>query len=229
MERNIFDEVAEFYDRIFPEHIFNYYLQKRIKFIRSICAKTSLKILDVGCGTGTLIYYLSKYGYDVWGIDNSSKMVEIASQKLPGRIKKCDMLYIDFENESFDMVISIVSLHHLGDYRKVKRAISEMVRVTKKSGYILIWEHNPFNPYWYFLMKRVPQDTGKEKLIHSSFIVKNLKENGVKVRKIMKTGLVADFFPKWSLKFCDFMEEVIQKIFIFNFLFAHNVILGEKI
>ncbi|MCM8809984.1 MAG: class I SAM-dependent methyltransferase, partial [Candidatus Omnitrophica bacterium] len=149
MEKNIFDQVANFYEKIFPEHIFNYYLIKRLNFIKKICPDRNSKILDVGCGTGALINLLNKEGYDVWGIDSSENMVKIANKRLPGKIIKGDMLNLPFPSENFDLVISIVSLHHLGNLNKVKTAIKEMTRVIKKSGLILIWEHNPLNLYWY--------------------------------------------------------------------------------
>ena len=40
-----------------------------------------------------------------------------------------------------------------------------MVRVARPGGRILVWDHNPRNPYWGRLMARVPQDTGEERLI----------------------------------------------------------------
>lgn len=228
MEKNIFDEVAEFYDRIFPEHIHEYYISKRVNLIREICPDTNIKILDIGCGTGTLIYRLSKYGYDVWGIDISEKMVEIANKKIQGRVRKGDVLKTDFQDNSFDLVMAIVMLHHLGNYKKVKNAIKEMARIVKTFGIILIWEHNPLNPYWYLLMKKVPQDTGKEKLLPVNIIVKFLQENGIIVKKIIKCGLVPEFVPKRFIGIIDFFEKGIQKIFPLNLFLAHNVIIGRK-
>jgi hypothetical protein len=40
-----------------------------------------------------------------------------------------------------------------------------MGRVVRPAGYVLIWDHNPLNPYWPILMKRVPQDHGDERLV----------------------------------------------------------------
>ncbi len=230
MEKNIFDEVAYFYDRIFPKHIFMYYLQRRLNLIKKICPDRNIKILDVGCGTGSLLHNLMKSGYmNVWGIDNSTKMVEIANNKIPGRVIKGDMLNLPLSSESFDLIISIVSLHHLGDLKKVKKAIREMIRVLKKSGILVIWEHNPYNLYWYFLMKRVPQDTGKEKLVPLNIITKEFKKNKVHILKILHSGIVPDFAPKWIITFLDFMEKGLQKIFPLNLiLMAHNVIIGKK-
>ncbi|MCM8818100.1 MAG: class I SAM-dependent methyltransferase [Candidatus Omnitrophica bacterium] len=229
MEENIFDKLGESYDKIFPSHIFEYYLTERIKLIQKILSKSKVKILDVGCGTGTLIYHLNKLGYDAYGIDNSFKMVEIANKKNPGKVKKGDMLNLEFKNQSFDLVISIVSLHHLGNLNRVEKAVNEMIRVTKKSGFILIWEHNPFNPYWYFLMKKVPQDIGEEKLIPLWIIIKIFKKNNIKIEKILKTGFVPDFAPEWSLPILKFLEKGIKKLPLLSmFLLAHNVIIGKK-
>ena len=36
---------------------------------------------------------------------------------------------------------------------------------TRPGGRVLVWDHNPRNPYWGRLMARVPQDTGEERLI----------------------------------------------------------------
>lgn len=38
-------------------------------------------VLDLGCGTGTLTEMLSKKGYDMIGVDNSSQMLSIAMEK----------------------------------------------------------------------------------------------------------------------------------------------------
>ncbi|HOK55973.1 MAG TPA: class I SAM-dependent methyltransferase [bacterium] len=226
MKKNVFDEVAEIYEKIFPEHIFNYYLNKRINIILKLKLDKKAKILDVGCGTGTLLYHLKNYGYDVWGIDNSKRMVEIAEEKVPGKIIKEDMLNIPFPSETFDLVFSIVSLHHLGKIEKVKKAVREMIRITKNGGMILIWEHNPLNPYWYFLMKKVPQDIGEEKLIPLSIFINEFKKNKIKILKVFRCGLVPDFAPKWSLFFLDYLEKGLQKVF--PLLLAHNVIIGKK-
>ena len=46
-----------------------------------------------------------------------------------------------------------------------------MVRVARPGGRVLIWDHNPRNPYWANLMARVPQDTGEERLIGADEVI----------------------------------------------------------
>ena len=63
------------------------------------------------------------------------------------------------------MWCSVATFHHIADPGDVRVTLAEMVRVARPGGRILVWDHNPRNPYWGRLMARVPQDTGEERLI----------------------------------------------------------------
>lgn len=229
MKENIFNHVAPFYEKVFKRHIVEYYLNKRIEVVKKFFPDKNIKILDVGCGTGLFLYSLRKEGYNnLWGIDISENMIKIAKERLNDRVLKGDILSIPFCNSTFDLTVSIVTLHHLGKKWKVRKGIEEMVRVTKKGGYILIWEHNPLNFYWYILMKRVPQDKGEVKLISSGEMARELRRNNVKIIKIFKTGLLPDFASEKLVSFFVFLERGIEKIFPLNQFLAHNIIIGRK-
>ena len=47
-----------------------------------------------------------------------------------------------------------INLHHLETPERVATTVREMGRVVKHSGFIVLWDHNPANPYWPILMKR---------------------------------------------------------------------------
>ena len=72
---------------------------------------------------------------------------------------------LPFSADSFDVVLSVATFHHIAAPDAVRATLAEMTRVARPGGRILIWDHNPRNPYWARLMARVPQDTGEERLI----------------------------------------------------------------
>jgi ubiquinone/menaquinone biosynthesis C-methylase UbiE len=99
---------------------------------------TPKKILDYGCGQGRYITELRKIFplADISGCDVSDKGMVIAGTNNPGvSFIGMDSESIDCLDESFDLVISIEVLEHVGDVRK---AIQEIVRVLRPGGTALI-------------------------------------------------------------------------------------------
>ena len=75
------------------------------------------RVIDLGCGTGlTLGYIHSAYkNAELTGIDYSSDMLSIASQRLPGaKLYRKDLSSLLLEDR-YDLVISCNVLHHLSD------------------------------------------------------------------------------------------------------------------
>lgn len=69
------------------------------------------KILDVGCGTGDLSFYLQQAGAIITGIDASAAMIENAREKYPGLIfLQLDATAMPFAGQ-FDAVFSNAALH----------------------------------------------------------------------------------------------------------------------
>lgn len=97
------------------------------------------RILDLGCGTGTLIQRLLHLApeIEIVGLDPSAEMLNIARQKLPKsvelRLGSADG--IPFPNESFDLIISTNAFHY---FRNPSQAIQEAKRVLKPNGHLVI-------------------------------------------------------------------------------------------
>ncbi|HOL50165.1 MAG TPA: class I SAM-dependent methyltransferase, partial [bacterium] len=176
-----FDSVADIYDSVFKKYVRDHYLEKRLKYIKRNFGNRK-KILDVGCGTGLLAMHLLQAGFDVYGVDVSPEMVKIAQKRLPGRIVCASVENIPFPDNSFDGVICIATLHHLS-VTGFALAIKEMVRVLRIGGRLLIWDHNRINPYWLWLMKKVPQDTGRERIFSAKNIMRQMKNTGLTMIK----------------------------------------------
>ena len=64
--------------------------------------------------------------------------------------------------------------------------------MTRPGGRILVWDHNPRNPYWRMLMARVPQDTGEERLIPEDELLDGLGAAGARIAAL---ELSSDLFP----------------------------------
>ena len=69
---------------------------------------------------------------------------------------------LPFADNSFDLTLTVATLHHLETPERVAATVDEMGRVVRHGGFVVLWDHNPANPYWPILMKRVPQDSGDE-------------------------------------------------------------------
>jgi len=94
------------------------------------------KLLDVGCGTGLLsLKFLEKADCLITSIDSSSEMLSIFQRKikelaLSDRIilKLEDAARLDFKSDSFDIVASTVTLHHLRDKYPTLKQIYDILK-----------------------------------------------------------------------------------------------------
>lgn len=110
-------------------------------------SKKASQILDCGCGDGRIIEILWRKDADFWGTDISSKAIEKGRERLKEKknvhLKVGDIEKIDFPNEKFDLVYITYTLEHLDSPEKV---IEEMMRVTKKGGYLVFIAPNYGSP-----------------------------------------------------------------------------------
>ncbi len=105
------------------------------KIIKKYKLNKNSKILDIGCGKGHLVYELKKIldSTKIYGVDIS----RYALNKCPLEIKK-NLKYLDvkkglkYKKNYFDLVISINLIHNL-EINYLKKFISEIVRISKKS------------------------------------------------------------------------------------------------
>ncbi len=107
------------------------------------------KILDCGCGMGSLGVYLTMRGAYIEGFDISWEMVKVArvNAEKNGVNAKCSFLCCSFENlpyreGSFDLAVGAYVLHHVD----VERAMRELHRSLTPGGkaiFIETWGKNP--------------------------------------------------------------------------------------
>lgn len=116
----------------------NWYFSILEKWTVKININKSQKILEAGCGPGTLTKTLHEKGYDIHGIDISEKMIEKGYKLTPStknrNILSCqDIENTSFDNNTFDHIIAASIINVVKDPEKM---IKEILRITKINGKI---------------------------------------------------------------------------------------------
>jgi hypothetical protein len=106
--------------------------------------------------------------------------------------------------------------------------VREMGRVVKRGGFVVLWDHNPANPYWPILMKRVPQDSGDERLVPLAEILDDVHAAGLAVYRAMRSGFTPDFLPRSLAAPWRLVERAVEVTPGLNVLAAHNVVIARK-
>ena len=107
-------------------------------------------VLDVGCGTGTLaIEVQQRIGRAgrVFGIDPAPQQIARARSKatrrhLPIEFQVGVIEHLAFPDQTFDVVLSTLMMHHLPDSLK-RQGLSEIARVLKVGGRLVIADFKP--------------------------------------------------------------------------------------
>lgn len=103
---------------------------------------SEMRVLDAGCGGGRNLIYFLRSGYDVCGVDESSKSIaqarELAASlapQLPADNFRTEAVEkMSFDDATFDVVISSAVLHFARDETHWRNMVKEMWRVLKPGG-----------------------------------------------------------------------------------------------
>jgi len=97
------------------------------------------KILDVGCAKGFMLYDFSQLisGVTVAGLDISEYAIENAKEEVKPFLKVGNAIDLPYEDNSFDLVISINTVHNL-DKNDCPKALQEIERVSRSGKFITV-------------------------------------------------------------------------------------------
>lgn len=130
-------------DRKFGYGGYNYnpkYWKNVVKtFVKHWNLKKRYKILDIGCGKGFMLYDLKKTlpGLNLTGIDISRYAIKNAHPKIKKNVFVSNAKKLPFKDKSFDIVISINTIHNLVKSDCAK-ALREINRVSKIGSFITV-------------------------------------------------------------------------------------------
>jgi 2-polyprenyl-3-methyl-5-hydroxy-6-metoxy-1,4-benzoquinol methylase len=89
---------------------------------------SGVRVLDIGCFTGDFLVLLAEKGASVSGVELQEQAVEIANQRLPGRIKKADVHDDTFLEREYDIVTLTGLIEHVTDPVGLLRRVSKLLR-----------------------------------------------------------------------------------------------------
>jgi len=102
--------------------------------------ETGQKVLDLGCGTGTLTIKIKQFlpQIDLFGLDGDLSVLQIARDKADTagvdiKWEKGLAYDLPYPTASFDRVVSVLMIHHLTAPNKIK-AFQEVFRILKPGG-----------------------------------------------------------------------------------------------
>ena len=97
------------------------------------------RILDVGCGKGFMLYdfYKNNKNFYLEGIDISNYAIKNCMQEVKSFVKVGSALKLDYEDNSFDLIISINTIHNL-EIEECAIALQEIERVSKKHKFVVV-------------------------------------------------------------------------------------------
>jgi 2-polyprenyl-3-methyl-5-hydroxy-6-metoxy-1,4-benzoquinol methylase len=120
----IFDDFAERYDR--NDEITGGWITQWVEGV--LADKSGESAIDLGCGSGRVAHVLAKHYEKVRAIDLSPEMVELAQRKRPHPRIVFEAADLTTVTGQYDLVISMMTLHHLPDVDATLRHIASLVK-----------------------------------------------------------------------------------------------------
>lgn len=186
-------------------------LQTNLEFLaRTDLLEPGCKVLEIGCGIGTIVFELARQGYDARGTDISQVAIEYGRHKYAGvQLDVQPAEELAFGDEAFDVVLSFDLFEHIA---RIDRHVDEVCRVLKPRGYYLFQTPNKYSDMVY---ETLAHKSLKWRRAHPSLhtpgqIKRRLARNGLDVR-FVKMDIMTDYM-RGKLKRLGPLARVVQRI-----------------
>jgi SAM-dependent methyltransferase len=177
--------------------------------IKSGNSSNKLRLLDYGCGVGTMLSVLRRRGFSeiLKGCDLSQEMIKEAQSRWT-LDEMPDFRFMQdgkapFSDGEFDIILLSSVLHHV-DINSRNQVYADALRVLKPLGRIYIFEHNPLNPVTVWVVKHT--DIDKNAVLLRPVEVREGLHTAGAVR--MRTSYLMFFPPRWT--YCHSLESLLH-------------------
>lgn len=125
--------------------------------LKSLEPLNNKNVLEIGCGSGRLLEFFAKDFKEVYGVDISKKMIDLAKDWLHNFnnvfLEATDGLHYPYKNDFFDLVFSYVVFQHMPSKKVIKKNLEEVYKVLKPNGLAKIQLRSGYQPAkwtWYY-------------------------------------------------------------------------------
>jgi ubiquinone/menaquinone biosynthesis C-methylase UbiE len=139
LDRNAPPHLADGYDLLSAEE----YDRLVAQVLRPIGIRKKDSIFECGCGAGAFLASLLKVYPDVKvsGVDYSSTLLQRARERFGGDFFVGDMTELGFlPDGAYDHAMSFGSIYYLSSEEQARRAVNEMLRITRPGGTVYVGE-----------------------------------------------------------------------------------------
>lgn len=171
----------------------------RLKFIGEQVDLKGKKILDVGCGGGILSESLVSLGGNVTGIDLAAETIEVAKRHASTSGLTIDYRCVSIETlageqpKQYDMIVCMEMLEHVSQPEQIIKYCAQLMKPS--ASLFLSTINRSLTAYLFaiigaeYLFKLIPPRTHDyDKLIRPSEIASWLRDNHMKINKIVGMG-----------------------------------------
>lgn len=210
-----------------------YRMKMRSELVKKfINTKKGTRILDLGCGLGSLTQHFKNIKAKVIGVDISPLSISYAKK----HIKSTNITFqvqnghdLGFTENYFDAVIGNGILHHLD----LKKALPEIFRVLKPGGNIFFTEPNLVNPEIYLerkipLLRKLVGNSQDETAFSRWWIKKILEKYKFKNVQALPFDFLYPALPVSLSKTLRVFSEILEKIPIIKELSGSMIIKAQK-
>lgn len=162
-----YSKEAEKYDLRHEDKCYKWESKEIIDRINNFKKSKGNELLDVGCGTGSHLFYLQNH-FDCTGIDLHQEMLNVARKKLKSKVKLMQGNMINFNlNKEFDVIICMYSaINYSKNNTELTKTLNNFYKHLKNGGVCII------EPY--YTLKVYKNFSGKNK--NEELILNDIKE-----------------------------------------------------